>query len=150
VFIGDGAEKENLLRFAADRGLENVTFLPPQPKADIPSWLSASDVALVSLLDLPVFETVLPSKMFEIMACGRPVALIGKGESQRLLAKAEAGIVIDPGDPEKLAESILALKENPDLREKLGSNGREYVLEHFDRERLAERYLAKLEELRET
>jgi len=147
LFIGDGAQKEFVVRRSEELGVERITFLPPQPKEDIPAWQAASDLSLVSLLNLPVFTTVLPSKMFEIMASSRPVLLIGKGESADLLEEARCGLVLDSNDPQCIADAIQNLAASPEKCREYGENGRAYVLKHFVRNELAERYLARLREL---
>jgi len=145
VFIGDGAQKEQVVRKSRELGVRRITFLPPQPKHDIPKWLAASDVSLVTLLDLPVFKTVLPSKMFEIMACERPVVLVAKGESADLLRRSGGGKALESFVPGDLAEALLELAGNPSLCREMGGQGREYVLRYFDRRDLAKRYLDRLE-----
>jgi glycosyltransferase involved in cell wall biosynthesis len=145
VFIGDGARKEAVVQRARELGVQRIVFLSPQPKIDVPKYLAASDLSLVSLLDLPVFATVLPSKMFEIMACGRPVLLIGKGESANLLRESEAGKTLDSYTPESVANAIRELADNPERSRQFGENGRRYVLEHFNRRELGKEYLTRLE-----
>ena len=145
AFIGDGARKESVVEHTRELGVQNIMFLPPKPKVDVPKYLAASDLSLVSLLDLPVFATVLPSKMFEIMACGRPVLLIGKGESANLLREAEAGRTLDSNTPEAIAKAIQELANQPEQTRRFGENGRRYVLEHFNRYELGREYLARLE-----
>ena len=144
VFIGDGAHKEGLVRMSHEMKIPKLTFLPPQPKIEVPLWLAASDLSVVSLRNLLVFRTVLPSKMFEIMAAGRPVLLAGEGECARLLERAKAGVTVPTGEPRDLADAILALSMVPGRRKEYGERGRAYVTENFDRGRLAERYLNRL------
>ncbi len=77
VFVGDGAEKQLLVRRAGERGLSNVRFLPSQPRETVPAWYATADIVLVPLRDIPVFDTFIPSKMFEILACERPIIGFG-------------------------------------------------------------------------
>ncbi|MCA9412637.1 MAG: glycosyltransferase family 4 protein [Candidatus Omnitrophica bacterium] len=144
LFIGEGARKQPVVDHAKEIGAENITFLPYQPKADIPKWLAASDLSTVSLKDIPVFETVLPSKMFEIMACERPILLLAKGECAELVRTSDAGVVVEEGDPEKIAAAIEKLAVDPQGCREYGRKGREFVFEHYHRERLAQRYLDRL------
>ncbi len=144
LFIGEGARKQAIVAYSKEVGAENVTFLPYQEKADIPKWLAASDLSVVSLKDLPVFETVLPSKMFEIMACERPTLLLARGECADLLKEAKAGVVVEEGDPARIASMIEHLAENPEKCKGYGQTGREYVFEHYHRRDLAQRYLERL------
>lgn len=147
VFIGEGARKHAVIDRARELGVVHATFLPYQEKADIPKWLAASDLSIVSLENIPVFETVLPSKMFEIMACERPILLLGKGECAQLISESEAGVVVEDGDPDRVAAEIERLAMNPEERVHRGRTGREYVFKHYHRRRLADRYLSRLRTL---
>jgi glycosyltransferase involved in cell wall biosynthesis len=124
--------------------LENVLILPQQPSEKIPEFLAASDACMVLLKDRDVFRTVIPSKMFEAMAMERPVILGARGEGHQILQDANCGISIDPENYHQLAEAVVRLYENPALSEFLGQNGRKFVAEHYNREKLAEKYLGTL------
>ncbi len=141
LFIGEGAEKEHLISLAQQWQLPNVTFLPQQPKQHLPDYYALSDVILVPLRRLPVFKTVIPSKIFEIMAMGKPILISVDGEAREIVQKAGAGIFIPPEDPEALKEGILHLQHNESLRHALGKAGREFVVTHFDRSKIARDYL---------
>ncbi|MCA9511255.1 MAG: glycosyltransferase family 4 protein, partial [Myxococcales bacterium] len=92
ALIGDGADRAALEREVAERGLENVHLLGLRPRAEVPAWIASSDVLLVLLRDLPVFETVIPSKLFEFWAQERPIVLAAPdGECRRLVVEADAG-----------------------------------------------------------
>ncbi len=140
LFIGEGARREAVMAYSRKLGLRNVTFLNSQPRSDIPLWYSASDLCLVVLKDLPVFRTVLPSKMFEIMASERPLLIVARGECADMVEGCGAGRVVPPENPQRLAEAILELSKSPDLCRQLAETGRGFVLEHFDREKLAGTY----------
>ena len=91
--VGDGAERARLEREIAERELQNVTLLGLRPRAEVPTWIASSDALLVMLRDLPVFETVIPSKMFEFLAQARPVVMAAPraGECRALLEGAHGG-----------------------------------------------------------
>lgn len=147
LLVGEGAERERLMADARARGLDNVRFLGQQPRDAIPGLVAASDLVTVMLRDAPLFEKVLPSKMFEIMGCARPIVLGVRGEAEALLREADAGWVVPPEDPGALAETIRRAKADPQERKRRGEAGLSYVREHYDREVLARRYLDELEEL---
>ena len=85
LLVGPGAERSNLLAEAQRMMLRNVVIVPAQPKETIPSYWSLCDVALVHLKDLPLFETVIPSKIFEAMGMGLPILLAApQGEASKL------------------------------------------------------------------
>src|SRR5207302_2026853 len=73
VFVGDGAVKSDLMMQAEEWNLGNVSFLDPQPHDLMPFLLAAADACVVPLRKMPLFEGALPSKMYEIMACARPI-----------------------------------------------------------------------------
>jgi glycosyltransferase involved in cell wall biosynthesis len=147
LFIGEGAKKKEVMERSRQLGLQRITFLPNQPKETIPAWYAASDLPMVSLLDLPVFTTVLPSKMFEIMACERPVLMVARGECAALLERARAGMVLPTGEPGPMAEAILELATNPERCREYGRAGRAFVLQNFDRRKLAQAYLERLRQV---
>lgn len=101
----------------------------------------------IDLKNSNIFKTVIPSKMLEFMACGRPIILGVDGEAREIIQRANAGIFIPPEDSEKLVEAIIKLKKDASLREKMGRNGRKCVLSEFTRERKAKDYLKLLESL---
>ncbi len=113
LMVGPGAERESLITEAQRRGLSNVTFVPPQPKDAIADFWSLCHVALVHLKDTPLFETVIPSKIFEAMGMGLPILLAAPaGEASKILLEEGAGIFIAPGDPQALAEAVLTLERD--------------------------------------
>jgi colanic acid biosynthesis glycosyl transferase WcaI len=141
LFVGEGSEKEVLVRSADEMGLKNVTFLPEQPRDTIPTFLGASDIGLVVLKKAKAFETVIPTKMLEIMACGRPVLLAVDGQAREIVDQAEAGIFAEPEDAEALADRISRLYHDRDLRESLGRNGHKHIEEQWTRAVTADRYI---------
>ena len=96
LFVGDGAEKESLKKYANDLRLDNVTFLESVSKDQLTAYYGLSHIMLVPLKRLPLFKTVLPSKIFEIMAVGKPIITTVDGECKKLIEDAEAGIFAEP------------------------------------------------------
>ena len=141
LLIGEGAEKERLKAQAQSRGLANIRFLDQQPREKIPALISASDACLVLLKKTDVFKTVIPTKMLEFMSCARPVIVGVDGQARQIVEAADAGIVIEPENAEALIHAIDQLAVNPELGAKLGQNGREHILQHFSRDRTAEKYV---------
>lgn len=148
VLVGDGAAKADLVMMAQEHNLKNITFLDPQPHKQMPLLLSSADVCLAPLRKLPLFEGALPSKIYEIMACERPVLLGVEGEARQMFEqKAGAAIAVEPENAEALAASILYLYEHPEIAKDLGIRGRAFVEAHFDRRRLTmvlEEYIGRL------
>lgn len=145
LLVGEGAEKESLREQACD--LANVIFWDQRDRTEISRILAASDVALVLLRDEPLFRTVLPSKLFEIMGAGRAIVSTVDGEARKLYQEAGAGIFSPPEDAPALTRLLRELSADPARLAAMGASGRAYVEAHYSRPVLARRYLALLEEL---
>ncbi len=146
VLVGDGAERQNLERRKQEIGLDNVIILGQQPKDAMPRIWAATDVSLILLRRDDLFKTVLPSKMFEAMAMARPIVLGVEGEARTLLDEAGAGYGVTPQNAEELAAAVTRLADDPALCSRFGESGAAFVREHYDREKLALRYLDLLAE----
>ncbi len=139
LIVGDGVEKPKLEKIARDNDLDNVYFLPMQPKDKYPEVLAASDVCLATLRQ-EVRTPVVPSKILSIMAAGRPVlaSLPLEGDAPQLIAAAQCGRSIPPGNPQAMAQAILQFYRDVEPRERMGAKGREYVVRHFSLQHSAE------------
>jgi len=149
LLVGDGAERQRLLGLREQLGLTNVTMLEQQPKERMPQIWALSDASLVLLRKLPLFETVIPSKIFESMAMSRPIILGVGGEAREIVEEGQAGLVIEPESSASLCAAVLKLANNPELGRQLGANGQRYVTAHFDRRVLARRFEGVLSALRD-
>jgi colanic acid biosynthesis glycosyl transferase WcaI len=139
VLVGDGADKEALMAEAQRRKLTNVIFLASQPYERIPLLLAASDACLATASKAILFQGVLPVKMYEAMACARPIILAVDGEACRIaIQEAGAAIYAEPENPASIAQIILYLSQHPLEANALGQHGRFFVEQHFDRKQLAE------------
>lgn len=141
LFVGEGAEKDNLKRLADQLSLSNLTFLNEQPRERLLGFYRASDVSLVPLRRLAIFQKVLPSKLFELMGVGCPIICSVEGEAARLVAAAEAGVCIEPENEDALFAAINRLHAEPELRNQMSANGQQFVKTHYLRSVLAENYL---------
>jgi colanic acid biosynthesis glycosyl transferase WcaI len=147
LLVGEGAEKARMVSLARSRGLRNVRFIGQQPREKIPAYITASDACLVLLKKSELFKTVLPTKMLEFMSCARPVILGVDGHARKVMEEANAGIFVTPEDPTALADAVLRLAADSALRESLGRNGRQHVLQYFSRQNTAKLYLDVLQDL---
>lgn len=147
VLVGEGAEKKMLIEKARAMGLSNVRFVPGQPKVRMPEWYGAADVALVPLRNIPMFETFIPSKMFEILACGVPIIGSVRGEAREILDASGGALIVDPEDAAAIAAAVRRLKADPSLASRLGEAGARFARDHYDRRHLASRYLDLLAEV---
>ena len=137
VLVGEGSDKEDLVAATRKRKLTNVTFMDVVPHSLVPTLLAAGDVCLAHVRKAPVTEGILPIKMYEAMACARPIVLAVDGEARRI-AEQEAGaaIYVEPENPSALSSAILQLYERPDLASTLGPKGRAFVESRFDYDHL--------------
>ncbi|MFZ2098917.1 MAG: glycosyltransferase family 4 protein [Anaerolineales bacterium] len=141
VLLGDGKDKPELQEQARLQGLDNVLFLPPIPKIEMPSALAAADVCIAILKPVELYKTTYPNKVFDYMASGKPVVLAIDGVIRKVIDQAGAGIAVPPGDPHALSQAVLRLAHNPDLAHTMGRQGRRYVDAHFDRNILASKLM---------
>jgi len=140
LLAGDGAEREHLIQQRDDLRLGNVYIVGQQSKDRMPAIWALTDVSLVLLRKRPTFESVIPSKIFEAMAMARPIILGVRGESQRIVEAAGAGLCIEPENDEEMADAVRALASAPERARSLGVAGRRYVEANYDRRRLAGRF----------
>lgn len=147
ALLGGGSEKASLAAAAQERGLENVHFLPALPPSELAGWIARAGVALATLRDCPLSESALPVKMLTYLACGTPVLLSGRGVSADVLRESRAGLCLEPEDPAALAEAILQLKTDAELRGRLASRGREFALRYYSRRKFAGQIAGLLEGL---
>jgi glycosyltransferase involved in cell wall biosynthesis len=143
VFVGEGPVKSKLEKMTADLLLPNVDFLPQVPIKEIAAYINASDVSLVPLKKNPIFNGFIPSKMFDLMCCGKPVILSVPGEARQILEESGGGVYVEPDNAEALAEALVELSKNPASLAEMGRSGRNYVLRHF----LRDEQVDKLEKL---
>jgi len=129
VMTGGGARSDELRAAVAREALTNFHFQGYQPVAMLSDSLAAADVHLVSLL--PSLEgLIVPSKVYGILAAGRPVVFIGdtRGEVANLLREHDCGISVAPGAGQHLADELRALQADPERVLALGANARRLAL----------------------
>lgn len=145
LLAGDGAARRGLERAAAECGVDDrVVFTGQLPRRDVPEALCSTDCCLVHLKRTPLFESVLPSKLFEVMALQRPLILGVAGEAAELVRRAGVGLTITPECDRSLAAALVELADDPNRGNRLAAAGRAYVLAHHNRNRLAKQMLNEL------
>ncbi len=146
-FLGNGARKEALVQQAKDKGLENVIFGDERLVGDVPSLIARADVCFAAVRPEPYPKKVISVKVFEYLACEKPVVGALSGESARVLEESGGGIVVPPGDARATADAILSLYRDPLRRTAAGKAGRRYVDEHYSRSIWATRLERRLKEV---
>jgi glycosyltransferase involved in cell wall biosynthesis len=148
VLLGSGKEKPRLQKEAADKGLDNVLFLPPVPKVEMSEALAAADACLAILKPIEMYKTTYPNKVFDYMAAGRPLILAIDGVIREVIEEAQAGVFVPPGDPDSLVEAVKEMASNREKCRKMGMNGRQMIESRFSRKRLAKEFNMLLENIR--
>ncbi len=136
VFVGDGRKKQWMDEFVATEGLADTVHLVGRyPSSSMMNFFERASVLLVSLNDTLVFNMTLPAKVQSYMAAGKPILGVMKGEGADIVAQAECGWSVEPGNPEAIAAKIIEISRQPaELLQKLGANGYAYYKEHFTRD----------------
>lgn len=148
LMIGGGAKMQALRARVAERGLTSFHFLPYQPRGAVEDSLAAADVHLASLL--PQLEgLIVPSKVYGILAAGRPVVFIGAedGEIARLLQDNECGTAVACGDAERLAGTLRQMKSDPARTREQGHRARALFDRRFTLDRAVSSWNAMLTDL---
>src|SRR5262249_16108194 len=127
LFVGDGSERARLEKLRHEMDLRNVTFRNPVPLETLAQYFSIAEGGLASMRDLKIMDGARPSKMFPLLACGKPLIFVGRGEGARLVEQANAGIVVPPGDAAALAGAVCKLIGDSHLASEMGTNGRQFV-----------------------
>jgi len=124
VFVGEGANRERLQQAA--QGSSNVRFLPFRPVEEIPFVMAAGDVHIISVRR-GLEGVVVPSKLYSVLAAGRPVLAVAPEESDavRILREARCGLAADPDDPAAVAKALMALRDNPRELTDMGQRARD-------------------------
>ncbi|TFH65056.1 MAG: glycosyltransferase WbuB [Candidatus Zixiibacteriota bacterium] len=141
VLVGQGPEKDALMKNTAQLGLRNIHFLPTVPRGAIPALLDGMDALYIGLQKQPLFRFgVSPNKLIDYMMAGVPVIqAIAAGND--LVSESGCGITIPPEDPQALVAAVRKMMDKtPEERKSMGKKGRNYVLVHHAYEVLATRF----------
>ena len=147
LFIGDGNRRAALQAAAESRGLDNVRFLPFQPRAQLRWTYASSDVCLVSLKP-GLAGYIVPSKLYPILAAGRPyiAAVEPLSEVAALTARHRCGVLVEPGDAVQMADAIRRLADQQAERDAMGARAR-LASELFARDRQVAAHAQVIEEV---
>ncbi len=140
LFVGDGAMKQTIVNIARELSLSNITFLDPISKDDMPRYLSIIDVSLAPLKQSENFKTVIPSKIFEASAMGKPTLLGVEGQAQQIIEKYHAGLCFAPEDKDDFLDKVSLLEHDISLYIKC-VHGCAMLAENYNRKKLADEML---------
>lgn len=132
VLVGGGVMEQALRRRAAELKLDNVRFVAAQPFSRMSDVLSLGDAQLVSLKDVPLLRSTMPSKLQANLAVAKPVIGSVSGDAADVIRSSGAGVVATPADSEALARAVLQVARlTPLERKEMGQRGRAYYETHF-------------------
>jgi glycosyltransferase involved in cell wall biosynthesis len=142
LIAGDGPRAGLLREQVAHSGLDNFHLLGRIPKSAIQRFLLRADALAIPLHRSPLYRFgISPNKLFDYMLAGKPI-LQASNASNDLVAEAECGFTVEPEDPAAFADAVLRLRAlSEDERQRLGENGRRFVIENHDYAVLARRFL---------
>ena len=135
LFIGDGAEKQNLIKYSKTLHSKNFTFIESVTKSEIPLYIDISDYSLVNLKKSDEFKNVIPSKIFENIAMYKPILLGVEGESKKLIDDYEVGVCFEPENKESFLNAIKDIQKLDRESFKVNCNK---MLVDFERNNIAE------------
>ncbi len=141
VLVGDGVEKQRLIKRTQDEGLDNVYFLPPVPKTMVPALVGKADCSYMGALDSPLYRFGLClNKMYDCMMAGKPI-VCAINAPKTLVEQYDCGLMADPTDVRTVNDAVHMLKAmTKQEREAMGENGRRAVIGNFTYEKLAKRF----------
>ena len=146
VLIGAGADFNKLKKVSIEQKLQNVSIFPQLPKRNMPDVISSCDLALVHLRNLSDFKTVIPSKLFEAMAMGKPQLLVAPiGEAKNIIEMTGSGVWVPPENPQQFSETIKLLMHDKDKLNKLSKNSL-ISIKDYTREKQARLMIVALKE----
>ena len=147
VIVGSGKYKDNLVEKYGK--LDNILFIDPIPKNQVQSMLKLFDVCYIGLKKERLFKYgVSPNKLFDYMLSKKPILYAIDSGKSNIVDTAKCGISIEPDSIDSIIKGIIELYTLPTTdREKLGQNGKEYVLNNFTYSSLAERFIENLEKI---
>jgi len=133
--VGNGRAKEELKENVQKNELQEIIkFIDQKPAKEIPSYISACDATFISLKSNHISEKILPAKIQSYLACGKPIIGCAKGEIEKIINEANAGICCNEENKEKLAQKIIEIKNKTkeELNE-FGKNARKYYEENYEK-----------------
>jgi colanic acid biosynthesis glycosyl transferase WcaI len=145
VFVGDGANRAILQ--ASAQSSPNVRFLPFFPAEQVPHVMLAGDVHIVTVRR-GLEGVVVPSKLYSILAAGRPILVVASAstDAARIVTETGCGMSADPDDPTAVAAVLIQLRNDPARLAQMGARARE-VASKYARVNELDRFVNVMEEV---
>lgn len=144
LLIGQGMEKERLVKTAKSMNVTNVRFLDPVPKKEVFKYIIASEMGASVLKKVDTFKTVYSNKTFDYFSCKTPILMAIDGVSRDLVEQAQGGTYVEPENASEYNRVIREYLNNPERLIREGENGYNFAKQNFDRDFLAKKYLNHL------
>ncbi len=148
IIVGETGQLADLAELCHELGVTNVLLLPFAPREQLPEMLAAADVSLI-IQKANVVGFNMPSKTQVILASGRAIvaSVPPEGTAAQAVLASGGGVVVPPEDPQALADTLLALSQDPERVAALGAQGRRYALAHYSFESALSHYQALFQSL---
>lgn len=146
LFIGDGSVKSKIIEIASALSLENITFLDPIAKEEVPRYLSIIDISLAPLRKSDTFKTVIPSKIFEASAMQKPTLLGVEGQAQEIIEEYNAGLCFEPENEKDFIAKVNLFKNDQTIYKNC-QEGCNHLAKEYDRKKLANKMLKIIEKV---
>ena len=144
--VGDGASRARVEQLASEEEVSDlIRFTGRLEKSRMPEVLASSDCLLIHLKKADLFETVIPSKIFESMAMQRPLIMGVGGLSAEIVRRSEAGVFMESENEQQLAEAVILLHEDKEGYRRFCERGRDFVAANYSRDTHAASMLSLLE-----
>lgn len=141
VLIGEGQQREALVKEAKEVNLSNFIHIGLMPKSELVPLIQYAMASLVPLKGTPVLDTSSPNKFFESLAAGVPIIQNTKGWMKDFLDEHQVGFTNNPNDPDALANLLIELDANPSIKWSMGEKAKVLAAEQFDKKILAQKML---------
>jgi len=145
LIAGDGKSLPALREAVEDLGLDNVVLVGSFPKQDVPRLVGSSDMVMTLFADVPILAMNSPNKLFDGLAAGKPVLVNSAGWTKELVEENNAGVYVPASNARAMADAIVRLADDEDLRSRMGRNARKLAEKQFGRDELATRVLGVLQ-----
>lgn len=147
LICGDGAEGEGLQASARKAGLQNVKFIPFQPREGVKKILNVTDAVFISYRPVPILETGSPNKYFDGLAAGKLIVINFSGWIRQEIERESCGVYVDPLAPETFAEGIAPFVNDAALLTQYQTNARLLAERKYSRKELSGRFVRLMEEV---
>jgi glycosyltransferase involved in cell wall biosynthesis len=136
-FVGGGERLEEFVEWCSRKGHGRIAFLGAFPRGEMGPVYRRADIGISALPAHPYWRHALINKVFAYMEHGCPVVFAGEGDIESMLLESGAGLVVPPEDPTAMAEAILRLVRDKQLRQRMGMRGQSYMNTRFSYEQVS-------------